>query len=400
MVLVGSDDPVVWGLGTAERHRRVCRRLGISEETGGAAASGDAPVLLLRRDFVLDENLVRALAGSPGTVVVAPDAGGAPCPVAANVLASAAPAVAAMIERGGDPADDPAARAHPGLRLAGPEEVGPAFNRTLRKRARPFALHATPATRRQVEWRTFTEAYKGATDFVTKFAWPVPAFHVTRWCAARGLSPNMVTSASAVLMLLATWLFWDGHLALGLLPAWAMTFLDTVDGKLARCTLTSSRWGDVFDHGIDLLHPPFWWIAWWHGARQVDGGSVAEGPLWAALAIVFVGYVVLRLLELAFKALFGIQTHIWRPVDYWFRAITSRRNPNLAILTLATLLGSPASGLVAVAAWTVLSILFHLVRIGQAARVRAAGGRIESWLNQPAAAIAPPGAAGPATGGA
>jgi phosphatidylglycerophosphate synthase len=399
MMLVGSDDPVIWGLSTTERHRRICRRLGIPEETGGAVSAEGASVLLLRRDFVLDENLVRALAGSPGTVVVAPDIDGADRPVAANVPARVAPALAAMIERGG-PADDSAAPAHSGLRLVGPEEAGPTFNRTLRKRARPFALHATPATRRQIEWRTFTEAYKGATDFVTKFAWPILAFHVTRWCAARGLSPNMVTSVSAVLMLLATWLFWDGHLALGLLPAWMMTFLDTVDGKLARCTLTSSRWGDVFDHGIDLLHPPFWWIAWWHGARQVDGGSVTEGTLWAALVVIFVGYIALRLLELAFKAFFGIQTHIWRPVDYWFRAITSRRNPNLAILTVATLLGSPALGLVAVAVWTVLSILFHLVRIGQAARVRAAGGRIESWLNQPAVTVTSHGAPEPAVGDA
>ena len=41
--------------------------------------------------------------------------------------------------------------------------------------------------------------------------------------------------------------------------------LDTVDGKLARCTGASSKWGNVFDHGIDLIHPPFWWWAWLHG---------------------------------------------------------------------------------------------------------------------------------------
>src|SRR3546814_17463336 len=48
----------------------------------------------------------------------------------------------------------------------------------------------------------------------------------------------------------------------GLVAAYAMTFLDTVDGKLARVTLTSSPIGNVFDHGIDLVHPPFWWWAW------------------------------------------------------------------------------------------------------------------------------------------
>ena len=44
--------------------------------------------------------------------------------------------------------------------------------------------------------------------------------------------------------------------------------LDTVDGKLARCTITSSGWGNVFDHGVDLIHPPFWWWAWARRACQ------------------------------------------------------------------------------------------------------------------------------------
>ena len=43
-----------------------------------------------------------------------------------------------------------------------------------------------------------------------------------------------------------------------------MTFLDTVDGKLARVTLTSSPFGNVLDHSLDLIHPPFWYWAWGH----------------------------------------------------------------------------------------------------------------------------------------
>ena len=34
---------------------------------------------------------------------------------------------------------------------------------------------------------------------------------------------------------------------------------------VVRCTGASSKWGEVFDHGIDLIHPPFWWWAWEHG---------------------------------------------------------------------------------------------------------------------------------------
>jgi len=71
--------------------------------------------------------------------------------------------------------------------------------------------------------------------------------------------------------------------------------------------------------------------------------------------------------------------HVWRPFDSWFRQITARRNPNLLVLTAAALLGAPRAGLVAVAVWTALCFLVHLVRIGlafAAARRRP----LVSWL--------------------
>jgi len=70
-----------------------------------------------------------------------------------------------------------------------------------------------------------------------------------------------------------------------------MTFLDTVDGKLARTTMTYSSWGNVYDHGIDLIHPPFWYWAWFIG---LGGTYSLADPLWIALLAVWVGYVVDR----------------------------------------------------------------------------------------------------------
>jgi phosphatidylglycerophosphate synthase len=73
----------------------------------------------------------------------------------------------------------------------------------------------------------------------------------------------MVTIAGIILVFVAFYFFLRGQFLSGLLCAWIMTFLDTVDGKLARTTLTSSKWGDVLDHGIDLIHPPFWYRGHW-----------------------------------------------------------------------------------------------------------------------------------------
>jgi hypothetical protein len=162
---------------------------------------------------------------------------------------------------------------------------------------------------------------------------------VTRWCAKRRISPNVVTWVSLGCVLLATWLFWHGWFLTGLAFAWGMCFLDTVDGKLARCTLTSTKLGDVFDHGIDLLHPPFWYYAWFVGL----GPYLAVEPRLGVVG----GDPRLHRRALAGRLFiwrYGIEIHTWRPVDSWFRLITARRNPNLLILMVCALLQAPDKG--------------------------------------------------------
>jgi phosphatidylglycerophosphate synthase len=192
----------------------------------------------------------------------------------------------------------------------------------------------------------------------------------TRWCALRGVHPNTVTLWSWALAIAAALLFARGNFGIGLLCAWLMTFLDTVDGKLARVTLTSSRIGDVLDHGLDLIHPPFWWWAW--GIGLGAGHAIAT-------AVVVGGYFVGRALEGVFLAWFGFETHSWRPIDGLFRTITARRNPNLILLSVGALGGRPDLGLVMVAIWTAASLLFHALRLVQAALLRARGAELVPW---------------------
>ena len=140
----------------------------------------------------------------------------------------------------------------------------PAYTAQLRKVEPAYLFEARPELARAIEERTFSASYKGVTDLVTKWVWPRPAAWVTRRLAAWHVHPNTVTIASWLLAALACWLFARGAFVAGLLAAWLMTFLDTVDGKLARVTLTSSRFGNVLDHSLDLIHPPFWYLAWGH----------------------------------------------------------------------------------------------------------------------------------------
>src|SRR3546814_7972287 len=69
------------------------------------------------------------------------------------------------------------------------------------------------------------------------------------------------------------------------------------------------------------------------------------------------GYVLQRLIEGAFLQWYGMHIHVWEKLDSDFRLITARRNPNMVILFASMLVARPDLGLVAVAAWTALSLV-------------------------------------------
>jgi phosphatidylglycerophosphate synthase len=331
-----------------------------------AQERGAELVLLARGDAVLDERLVKALLASQAVLLAAP--AGA---VAAVVPGARAQEALAWLAGGAAPG---------GIARVEAEDLVPAYTSELRKLAPPFLRIATPASAAETERALFAASYKGVTDFVTKYAWPPLAFRVVKWCARSGISPNAVTLVSWLLVAFATVAFWRGAFGWGLAAAWAMTFLDTVDGKLARVTLNSSPFGHWLDHGLDLAHPPLWWAAW-----AIGIGVALDSP---AALIVLGGYLAGRLLEGVFMLACGFETHSWRPLDSFFRGITARRNPNLVLLTLALLLGSAQLGFRWVAWWTALSIAFHAVRLVHALALRALGKTLRPWEEELALASA------------
>jgi len=357
--IVGQSPLRVWGLTSQRRLQRQLQRAGAD----APVATADR-VVLLRADWVYDEALVRGLAGAADDVALRSDEGDL---VALSVAAAAGAQASALLAEGRAPA---------GAREASPLQIADGYNDKLRKREPPYLLRLSEQNLPAIERRTFSGAYKGVTDLVTRYVWPRPARYVTGLCARAGITPNQVTSASLVLVLAAMWLFWTGHYATGLLAAWGMTFLDTVDGKLARVTLRSSRFGDIFDHSIDLVHPPFWWWAWIVGLPAV--GLPLEHAtlcLWTIVA----GYLLQRVEEGAFIACFGIEMHVWERFDSRFRLFTARRNPNLLLLTASLLFDRPDIGIYAVAFWTALCLGVHALRLVQAAVARRRG-PLRSWL--------------------
>jgi len=363
----------VWHEASDDRLKRALAQQGITrflKQDELTEVSGG--IILIRPDTVIDGPALKALMDCPGVVLLSarPDSG---IPVAAHVspeFALMAATVLTFLDCSMLPDGMPAVTS---------EELTSTYWQALRKREIPYVMTVSEPDIRAVEWRMFLGTYKGATDFVTKWIWPRPAFYVTQLCAKFGITPNQVTSLSLILVFGALYWFYNGDWIPGLIAAWVMTFLDTVDGKLARITLNSSKFGDVYDHSIDLITPPFWYAAW---GMAVMAGTYAlgQGAFTLVLGIIIAGYVVQRIVEGLSIAWFKIEIHVWRPVDTFFRQITARRNPNLVLLTFGAIAGRPDWGLIAVAAWTAISLGVHLLQIVQAAMVMRRDGRLVSWM--------------------
>ena len=373
--LIVAESPVqLWGISSRQRLERILKKLNIDSWIDNPEAAGsDDTVLLLRGDYLYDGRLIQNLIQKPGTVLqLATD--GNNQPIAAHVAAADARKAVDFVE---DNTNDGALPA--GMTFETPLTLGSTYLKELRKIDPPYLLPITQENKLRLEQRLFAGSYKGVTDLVTKWLWPRPAQVVTRFCALNGISPNQVTSLSLVLVIIAGLQFYNGSFALGLLAAWIMTFLDTVDGKLARVTVTSSTFGNIFDHAIDLISPPLWYLAWGLGLKSWQPGIPLS--LYTAFWLIFIGYIAGRLVEGIFKQfLESSGIFCWRPVDSCFRLITGRRNPNLILLTLSLFIGRPDLGLLAVTLWTVTSSIFLALRLMTGVAARMTSGPLRSWF--------------------
>ena len=369
--IIGNVNVRLWGLDGAERIARQLRAAGIVRVlAGGDPPPADASVVLLRGDYLFEDRTIAALIARSGVVLMESQAH----PVAAHVAARDL-AVACAVLKG-----DAAPQTIPGVVTASPETLSKSFLQKLHKSVPPVVLPIRANRTAALERHLFDGSYKGVTDLVTKWVWPAPARAVTRVCARFGIPPNGVTAMSLALVVAATILFAKGQFAAGLACAWVMTFLDTVDGKLARVTVTSTRFGHYFDHVIDTVHPPIWYFAWAWGLTAGPPGVWTLAPL---LAAILVAYVAGRLIETTFKHFVGIGTlFTWRPFDSYFRLIMARRNPNLLILTASLLMGVPDLGLWAVGVWTVVSTIVLAVRLLQGMAARRRPETLRPWLDQ------------------
>ena len=371
--VVGDEPFKLWGLTPRERLRRqfkVLKNLTVVETSDALPEA--AAALVARGAYVVETRALEQLLARPGVALRCPTDGRA-----AVVFARPGQARQALALLSQDAEEAVAGAAAAGLQLVEPAALA-GYDPALQRAAPPLLEPVSEDRRQALEDRLYDSAYKGVTDLVTKWLWPRPAKAGARFCAAAGITPNAVTLLGLALMLAACGLFHQGQFAAGLAAGWFMTYLDTVDGKLARVTAQSSKLGHVLDHGMDIIHPPFWYALW--GMALAPSALPWGLDLADACWVLVAGYVAGRLAEQIFLVLGGCAMFTWRPFDSWFRLVTARRNPCLIILTAACLAGRPDWGFIGVTLWTVATTAVLTARLAQGLAMRVRHGPLRSWL--------------------
>jgi phosphatidylglycerophosphate synthase len=375
-VFIVNDIPVsLWGLSSSERLKRMLVRAGdFAFVKDLASLPAGSSVLILRADFLYEDRIIKRLTNEENTLLQV-SINKELVPVAAVVTSQQAVQTSAILSRGSLTADIP------GVSTVRLQDWSSGFQEQLRKFDPPYVLPIAADNKLALEEHLYSGSYKGVTDLITKWAWPIPAKWVVRICVKAGITPNAVTIFSLILTIFAGVCFAYGQYAIGLLAGWLMTFLDTVDGKLARVTVTSSKIGHVLDHGLDIIHPPLWYIAWGMGL-SIFTPLMSWLSLHNIFGIILAGYILGRVCEGLFQLWLGkFGLFCWRPFDSFNRLITARRNPSLILLSGSLCFGRPDLGLLAVVAWTVFSTFIIFIRLLSALAVKRISGQpIRPWL--------------------
>ncbi|MEA3081497.1 MAG: hypothetical protein QOD54_1165, partial [Sphingomonadales bacterium] len=176
-------------------------------------------------------------------------------------------------------------------------------------------------------------------------------------------------------------LFWTGRFWAGLLLSVVVMLVSVVVLMLSRLTHAAPA-TNRFRAAVEVVYPLLWWWGWEHGLAAY--GRPLE-PIYATMVlwVIVGGTVAIRVVEaLTLHRFNGMEIHAWRPLDSQFRLVSAARNPNLVILAAALLFRRPDSGLVLVAWWTLISLIFHAVRLAQLTESQARRQKITSWLDQ------------------
>ncbi len=369
--IINTCEYQLWGLSQQERISKTINKVShfnpLLEST--QIQAGDK-ILLLRADYLIEANVVSKLIQKDQAVLNSSCDGLA---VAVWTTADNYNSALALLQKQTGEHDF---NSYTAQQLTG------GYDAQLRKYDLSYVVRLAANNLPTLEKYLYDKSYKGITDLVTKWWWPTPALYIVKLCTQLNISPNSVTGIGWLLTIIAGYAFYLGAYPLGLLAAWLMTFLDTVDGKLARVTLQSSQLGHVMDHALDIIHPPVWYWCWalGLGVSSIEFMGYSASLLeWGI--VMLAAYTFGRVFEGLFQWWFvHASIFCWTRFDSYHRLITARRNPSMIILTVSVILLSPAAGFVWVVLLAVLSTVLLALRFVMGGISVLANKPVHSWL--------------------
>jgi len=373
--IINTCEVTLWGVPQQERIRKVLAKAGSFNEIADikVAPSGQN-ILLLRADYLYEVNVIQKLVAQPEAILLSSCKQKRPSAIWC-ASEKATQAIKLLNHEQSESSLD-------SITVYTPQQLTGGYDPRLRKYDLAHVVQINSDDKTVIENYLYDKSYKGITDLVTKWWWPLPARGVVRKCAAAKITPNMVTGFGWLLTIFSGFAFYYGELVLGLCAAWLMTFLDTVDGKLARVTLQSSKIGHAMDHGLDIIHPPIWYWCWAMGlgVSQISFLGITL-PVMDWVWVMLAAYVCGRVFEGLFQLLFNdISIFCWKPIDSFHRLITARRNPCIIMLSISVMIVDPELGFMWVVAWSIISTLLLAGRFLFACIVRVLQGPLESWV--------------------
>lgn len=321
------------------------------------------PVVALEATAVVDSRLLRALAGRSGSWVARSNTGAQP-----TVLIRLEGELSRHKWLGSDNLGSGrlSEMADQGVRDGGLAEFDltqvPSYIQKLRRDLPVYLFRIVDSgDRDRAERFLFWSNYKGSTDFFTKYVYPPLVWRLVRPLARGRVHPNAVSLFNVFITFAAIPLFGAGYWIQGFGLAYTMSVLDSVDGKLARLTFSASKLGDVLDHGLDIVHPPLWYLAWAWALRA----ETSILPIMLLAVWLTVLYVLDRIVSGMFFTRLGCSIHGYTPFDERMRTFISRRNINLPVFMFGLLAGVPVQTLVVITGWQAICLGFHTARLVQ-----------------------------------
>lgn len=207
-------------------------------------------------------------------------------------------------------------------------------------------------------------------DALTLHLWNPVAQRLRGWAVTAGLDDRGLPAVAFMAGAVAFLLFWKGHFGPGLVAA--VAFLVTAQASEAKGW---AAWASA-------LLPLLWWWAWWHGlvtSRQPLAPLYGLMILWAALGAEAADLAIVERFRRRFG---GIVLNDWGRADTRFALVAAGPSINLALLAIGFAVGRPGAGLVIVAWWSIVTAIFHAVRLALASEQHARGKAITPWRHR------------------